>query len=286
MKHPQESASIRTQHALVPGASGARAGRRTLRNHHPTRPGQRFGPSRRKMPRGCAFTEHCGMSRRRSRRDKRSTHGHDLADYADARRVGRSDGFRADAHHAELLRAVRRLACHEIISQKEMAAKYFPCPPTTTRSPAGWAPRASRSPSQSPTACPFSPGALLLAWRTFFRRRFARVLADGAEYTSAITAPNVPRLWRQRCSASVDCNSCAGLQTCHSPPRPSGFAHLRFSPVHAGANPQRYGATTTGLTGAGQTIAVVIDSVRQTATCPRSGRDAASAGQAAFRRSR
>jgi kumamolisin len=155
-----------------------------------------------------------------------------------------------------------RLACHEIISQKEMAAKYFPLPAdydTIT----GWlGAQGFTITQQSPNRLSvFARGAVARV-ADVFQTTFARVLADGAEYTSAITAPNVPK------ALAPALLGIGGLQ-----PHVRAYKHATAhhvlpdsltsdSPPYTPAQIlNAYGATTTGLTGAGQTIAVVIDSV-------------------------
>jgi len=164
-----------------------------------------------------------------------------------------------------------RLACHEIISQKEMPRSTSRCRRLRHDHRLAGRPGLHDHPAV-PQPLVLSPGALLLAWRTF-SDDVARVLADGAEYTSAIT----PRTFQ---SSGASAARIGGLQPhvrAYKHPQPttsSGFAHLRFSPVHAGANPQRLWRNHHRLTGAGQTIAVVIDSVPADSDLSSSGRDA------------
>ena len=93
-----------------------------------------------------------------------------------------------------------------------------------------------------------------------FQTTFGRVAADGREFTSALTAPSLPMAFAP---ALLGVN---GLQP-HlrarkfTPPqaRPASLTSPNSPPYLPSELLQAYGARTTGLTGSGQTIAIVID---------------------------
>jgi kumamolisin len=153
----------------------------------------------------------------------------------------------------------KRLARGELISPAEMAAKYLPLASDYTNT-ANWLQQ------QGFTIVPNSGGLVVFARGTVtqvrdaFQVSFARVATDDGEFTSAVTAPSVPA---DLAPALIGVN---GLQP-----------HLRKHPmlvhpnVAAGSSPpyypkaiaQAYGANSVAATGAGQTIAIVIDAFPQ-----------------------
>ncbi len=154
-----------------------------------------------------------------------------------------------------------RVAQGEIISPAEMTQKYWPLP-------ADFDAAAQWLRQQGFTLSPNSGAALIIASGTVaqvqsaFQVSFARVANEGAEFTSAITAPSVPAALAP---ALVGIN---GLQP-----------HLRKHPklVHPdstttlGSTPYiprdiaaAYGANTLSQTGAGQTIAIIMSGYPQT----------------------
>ena len=156
----------------------------------------------------------------------------------------------------------RRVAAGEIIPREEMAARFLP-EVKDHQVVAEWLA------SQGLTVTPAGAShALVMASGTpaqlekAFETHFARVQYQGEEYSSATVAPSVPAEIRARVS------SVHGLQP-HLHPRklstpvtdyvdPGDFVY-GTPPYYVNEISKAYGIAPTGLTGAGQTIAIVID---------------------------
>ena len=153
-----------------------------------------------------------------------------------------------------------RVARGEVISREEMAANYFPLP-ADFDAVTGWlAAKGFTITRQDPTRLSVFARGPISQVADVFQATFARVAADGAEHTSAITAPNLPTALapallgisglQPHLRAHKHATSLSALPdslTSNSPP---------FTPAQI---LKAYGANTTDLTGAGQTIAIVID---------------------------
>ena len=149
-----------------------------------------------------------------------------------------------------------RVASGEIILREEMAARYFPLA-ADYEAMAAWLTSQGLEVTRDNTMrlSLFARGTVNQI-RQAFQVDFARVASEGAEYTSAVTAPSLP---------AALAPSLVGVNGLQPHIRPHKIAHkdslnvpysvpyLPSEILHA------YNADTTGLTGAGQTIAIVID---------------------------
>jgi sugar lactone lactonase YvrE len=150
-----------------------------------------------------------------------------------------------------------RLAQGEVIDPAEMAQKYWPLPQD-------YADTVNWLKQQGFTISPDSGGFMIFASGTVaqvgnaFQASFARVASEGAEFTSAITAPSVPA---ELAPKLIGVN---GLQPhlrkhphlAHPASTGTAFAEP-FTPSDIKT---AYGANTLTQTGAGQTIAIVMES--------------------------
>ncbi len=151
-----------------------------------------------------------------------------------------------------------RLARGELISRAEMEATYDPLPADLTRV-AAWV--RSQGLEVTRTAgnrlAVFGRGSVAAVAQAF-QTSFARVVADDGEFTSAVTAPSLPA------DLAAVVLGVHGLQPhLHferrlrpAKPRPeaSADASSGYYPAQIAA---AYNATGTGLTGSGQTIAIL-----------------------------
>ena len=156
----------------------------------------------------------------------------------------------------------RRVAAGETISREEMAARFLPeakdwqavadwlTAQGLTVKPAGA--------SHSAVIATGTPAQLAKA----FEAHFARVQFHGQEYTSSTVAPSLPADIQARVRAVH------GLQP-HLRPHKTGVTKQATTgggqpPFYVGDILKAYDVTASGLTGAGQTIAIVIDTVPNT----------------------
>ncbi len=154
-----------------------------------------------------------------------------------------------------------RVARGEIISREEMSAKYFPLA-ADYEAMAAWLTAQSLTVMRDDTMrlSLFARGTISQL-RQAFQVDFARVTYEGTEYTSAVTAPSLPAALAP---SLVGVN---GLQPHLRPHKMTAeFVAQKASLTSPNAPPylpreflKAYNADTTGLTGAGQTIAIVID---------------------------
>ncbi len=148
-----------------------------------------------------------------------------------------------------------RLAHGETMDPAEMAARYWPLPED-------YAATANWLTQQGFTLSPESGGFVIFARGTVaqvrdaFQVSFARVANEGAEFTSAITAPSVPA---ELAPALIGVNGLQPHLRKHpmlarpdSATSPYAVPYIPSDILHA------YGANTLSQTGAGQTIAIVI----------------------------
>ncbi len=154
-----------------------------------------------------------------------------------------------------------RIARGEIISRAEMAAKYFPLAADYEKMVAwltGQGLTVSRADSTRLSV--FVRGTVSQLARVF-QVDFARVATNEGEFTSAVTAPSIPA---GLASSLLGVN---GLQPeFHPHQAPAGLVMQKASLTSPYAPPylapeitKAYGADALGVTGAGQTIAIVID---------------------------
>ena len=211
-------------------------------------------------------------------------------------RVALRDSFRevaasgaADASHAEMARELttdeatsatlrvdlvlklrrfeeleRRVAAGETISRAEMAANYLP-DEKNYQKVAAWLTAQGLSVTSAAgtthllVTATGSPTQLQQAFQT----RFARVKFRGEEYTSAVAAPTLPADIEEQVRAVH------GLQPylrphkkiIHRQPQVTTDATYVSPPYLVGNITNAYGISSAGLTGAGQTIGIVIDTV-------------------------
>jgi kumamolisin len=154
-----------------------------------------------------------------------------------------------------------RIARGEIIPRAEMAAKYFPLP-ADYEALRTWltAKGLTISPEDSSRLSIFARGTVNQL-KDVFAVEFARVATDEGEYTSAITAPSVP------IGLAAPLLGINGLQPHLRPHKMTSSPGVQKASLTSPNNPpyipseilKAYSANTTGLTGAGQTIAIVID---------------------------
>ena len=154
-----------------------------------------------------------------------------------------------------------RVARGEIISREEMSAKYFPLA-ADYEAMAAWLTAQGLTVTRDDTMrlSLFARGTISQL-KQAFQVDFARVTTDEGEFTSAITAPSLPAALAP---SLVGVN---GLQPHLRPHKmTAGLVAQKASLTSPNAPPylpreilKAYSANTTGLTGAGQTIAIVID---------------------------
>jgi len=148
-----------------------------------------------------------------------------------------------------------RVSRGELISREEMDAKYFPLPADYDAITNWLIAHGFTITRQYPVRLSVFAQGPVSRVAEVFQVSFARVAADGAEFTSAITAPSLPTALAP---ALLGIN---GLQ-------PHLRAHKHTASVSALSNSPpytpgeiltAYGANAANLTGTGQTIAIVID---------------------------
>jgi hypothetical protein len=154
-----------------------------------------------------------------------------------------------------------RVARGEIISREEMAAKYFPLA-ADYEAMAAWLTAQGLTVTRDDTMrlSLFARGTISQL-KQAFQVDFARVTYEGADYTSAITAPSLPAALAP---SLVGVN---GLQPHLRPHKmTAGLVAQKASLASPNSPPylpreilKAYSANSTNLTGAGQTIAIVID---------------------------
>jgi hypothetical protein len=154
-----------------------------------------------------------------------------------------------------------RVARHEVISQAEIAARYLPLP-ADYAAVTGWlgAQGFVITREFSTRLSVFAAGPVGHV-ADVFQTTFARVSSDGAEYTSAVTAPSIPA------ALAPALLGIGGLQPHLRAHSHASVRRARPDSLTTNSPPytpaqilKAYGASASGLTGAGQTIAVVIDS--------------------------
>ena len=211
-------------------------------------------------------------------------------------RVALRDSFRevaasgaADASHAEMTRELtteeaaaplrvdlilklrrfedleRRVAAGETISRAEMAANYLPGEQSYQKV-ANWlaAQGLTVTSTAGTTHLMVTATGTTTQLQQIFQTHFARVRFRGEEYTSAVTAPTLPA------DIEEEVRAVHGLQPHLHPrkkivrrqPQIATDAAAYVSPPYLVGNiANAYGISSMGLTGAGQTIAIVIDTV-------------------------
>jgi kumamolisin len=154
-----------------------------------------------------------------------------------------------------------RIARGEIIPRAEMAAKYLPLPADFAAVRTWLAAKGlTLSPEDSSHLSVFVRGTVSQL-KDVFAVNFARVATDEGEYTSAITAPSVP------IGLAAPLLGVNGLQPQLRPRKMATTLGVQKASLTSPNAPpylpseilKAYSANTTGLTGAGQTIAIVID---------------------------
>jgi len=154
-----------------------------------------------------------------------------------------------------------RVARGDIIPREEMAEKYLPLAADYDQVVA-WAVARGFTityPDASHLAV-FARGPVSRV-AEIFQTTFGRVASDGGEYTSALTAPSVPMALAP---ALLGVNGLQPHLRAHklgpsAQIRPMSLSAPNAPPYLPSEILQAYKARTTGLTGAGQTIAIVID---------------------------
>jgi kumamolisin len=158
---------------------------------------------------------------------------------------------------AELQARVQR---GEIISRDEMAAKYFPLAADYEKVVAWLAAQGLDVTRADSTRLSVFVRANTSRLKDVFEVNFARVATEGGEFTSAITAPTMPT---SLAPALLGIN---GLQPHLRPHKMTAAQEVRPLSLTSNAPPyipsqilKAYNANALNLTGAGQTIAIVID---------------------------
>jgi sugar lactone lactonase YvrE len=154
-----------------------------------------------------------------------------------------------------------RVARGEIIPRAEMAAKYFPLP-ADYEAVRTWLAAKGLTTSGDDTShlSVFARGTVSQL-KDVFQVEFARIATNEGEFTSAITAPSVP------VGLAAPLLGINGLQPHLRPHKMTSTPGVQKASVTSPNNPpyipseivKAYGAKNIGLTGAGQTIAIVID---------------------------
>jgi kumamolisin len=151
-----------------------------------------------------------------------------------------------------------RIGRGEVISPAEMAAKYDPAVEDYNKV-ADWIQSQGMTITHESThhLAVFAEGTVSQV-KAAFAVDFARVTGvDGVEYSSAITAPSVPA---EVASGILGINGLQPHIRMHrNMVRPQATSSLPVDGYLTAAVVQAYNANASGLTGAGQTIAIVID---------------------------
>ena len=153
----------------------------------------------------------------------------------------------------------RRVAAGETLSREEMAARFLP-DPVDYQAVADWLTAQGltvKSAGASHTVV-IATGTPTQLEKTF-ETHFARVKARGEEFTSATVAPSLPAEIESRV------RTVHGLQP-HLRPRKTGIIKNATTnngnpPFRVGDILKAYDISASGLTGAGQTIGIIIDTV-------------------------
>jgi len=153
-----------------------------------------------------------------------------------------------------------RVARGEIIAPDEMAAKYFPLPADYAAVVAWVGAQGLTITHQDPTRLSVFVRGTVRQLQDIFQMDFARVAFEGGEFTSAVTAPNLPT---SLAAALVGIN---GLQPHLRPHKMAAAPDPRPLSLNSNAPPyipsqilKAYNANSLNLDGTGQTIAIVID---------------------------
>lgn len=154
-----------------------------------------------------------------------------------------------------------RIARGEIISRQEMEAKYFPLAADYDATAAWLAGQGLTVDSGDSTHLSIFVRGTVQQLTKAFDLQFARVASRGAEFTAAITAPSLPA------GLAVSVAGINGLQPYLRPEKMFRAPTVqKASLTQANAPPylpseilRAYNANNLGLDGAGQTIAIIID---------------------------
>ena len=154
-----------------------------------------------------------------------------------------------------------RVARGEIISREEMSAKYFPLAADYDAMAAWLTAQGLAVMRNDDMRLSLFARGTISQLKQAFQVEFARVTTDEGEFTSAVTAPSLP---------AALAPSLVGVNGLQPHLRPHKMAAGRVAQKASLSSPnappylpaeilRAYNANTTGLTGAGQTIAIVID---------------------------
>ncbi|HUJ43681.1 MAG TPA: protease pro-enzyme activation domain-containing protein, partial [Opitutaceae bacterium] len=154
-----------------------------------------------------------------------------------------------------------RVARGEIIPREEMAAKYFPLAADFEAMAAWLTAQGLTVTRDDTTRLSLVARGTVSQLKQAFQVEFARITYQDAEYTSAITVPSLP---------AALAPSLIGINGLQPHLRPHKMARALVAQKASLSSPnsppylpreilKAYSANTTGLTGAGQTIAIVID---------------------------
>jgi sugar lactone lactonase YvrE len=154
-----------------------------------------------------------------------------------------------------------RVGRGEIIPREEMAAKYFPLTADYEQIVVWLTARGFTVTRQDPSHLSIFVRGPVNQIADVFQTTFVRVAFEGAEYTSAVTAPSVP------VGLALPVLGINGLQPHLRPQKSAGEPVARKASLTSPNAPpylpaeilKAYNADTANLTGAGQTIAIVID---------------------------
>jgi len=158
-----------------------------------------------------------------------------------------------------------RVAHGERISPAEMSAKYFPTAADYAQVRDWLTSQGFEITSQPKTRLAiFAQGKVSLI-QSALRTSFARVTSEGVEYTSAVAAPQVPSTLAP---LLVGINGLQPFVLLHTPPilKPnslkgaaSGSGPVIYMPSQIETAYQASGLYSSGITGSGQTIAILMD---------------------------
>jgi len=153
----------------------------------------------------------------------------------------------------------RRVAQGEHVSKQELAAKYEPLP-SDEQAVADWLTSQGfkivrRSPNHLAI---FARGKVSQVARAL-QVTFARVTAEGKEYSSAITAPRVPSALAPLLIGVNGLQPHIRMHRHIMKPNAADSGGVSYTPSQIAQAYQASGLYRAGITGAGQTIAIVID---------------------------
>jgi len=153
-----------------------------------------------------------------------------------------------------------RIARGEIIPRDEMGAKYFPLAADYEQTAAWLTAKGFTITRKNPTRLAVFVRGPVNRIAEVFQTTFARVADEGGEYTSAVTAPSVPV---GLAPAVLGINGLQPHLRLHKHAPLAALPHSLTSPNSPPFLPKEllkgYNASSTGLTGTGQTIAIVIN---------------------------